>query len=486
MLVKDIESYFADSVIESAKVCARRLVQCLPDQKKIRNNRVLIAYGGGKDSSYMVAWVRYIQGVILAEKGDTFRLRIITNRHAGMNDKVMGNIDNVYRALGVYADDFVECLIADGLLIRSFERYLVMPDAVKLQNRTDVLMSGHRFQADARSTFCNACNLSMMNSFGMAAYLNGGVDVIITGDSSKEQAAYFAWVRHLSRIFGTAVVRDRGRGLSRFLKTLDGVAKGYFERIYGVGNVTAVHRIASQLVRDPIFFNIYQDTAYESGDHWALLTEFMKFNFDELMFSFSESDCGNPTLMAHIRGLRAETLLGRHYAEGIREYVDFAIGLMKQKNFPPQLISEMAARYHDCSSIDKQRAKATKFALDAFDLSTEQLICMIYSPFTECGKNLERYVKQQNIELSPAAVHELLGSHDCVSSSLKEHLEKISGLNIEQLRQCYGNRLVVSILDSESRDPLSKVLRFDPHKSLIKVRSNNSLHGTVAEVISGR
>ena len=75
-----------------------------------------------------------------------------------------------------------------------------------------------------------------------------------------------------------------------------------------------------QLARDPLFFNIYQDTAYEAGAHWALLTEFMHFRFDELMFSFSESDCGNPTLMAHIRGLRAETLLQRSYAEGIREY----------------------------------------------------------------------------------------------------------------------------------------------------------------------
>lgn len=174
MVNEKIESYFTSAVIESAKKCAQRLIQCLPDQRVVRNNRVLLAYGGGKDSSYMVAWVIYIRGIVLLERGETFRLRIVTNRHAGMNHKVMDNIDSVYRSLGVYDDDSIECLMIDGLLIRPFEPCLLMPEAVRLQNRTDVLMNGHRFQADARSTFCNACNLSMMNSFGMAAQLNGG------------------------------------------------------------------------------------------------------------------------------------------------------------------------------------------------------------------------------------------------------------------------------------------------------------------------
>lgn len=484
-MIKTIESYFSDVVIDSAKRCAKRLVQCFPDQKEIQNNRVLLAYGGGKDSSYMVAWVRYIQGLVLAEKGVTFRLRIITNRHAGMNDKVMANIDSVYRSLGIYDDDSVECLIADGLLVRPFERYMVMPDAVRAKNRTDVLMSGHRFQADARSTFCNACNLSMMNSFGLAAHREGGIDVIITGDSSKEQAAYFAWVRHLSRLFKAPEI-DKERSFSTFLKTLDGVAKGYFENIYGVGNTAADHRIAYELIREPVFFNIYQDAVYDASEHWQLLTEYLGFEFDVLMFSFSESDCGNPTLMAHIRGLRAQTLLGRCYAEGVCEYVNFAIGLMRQKNFPPHLIAEMAARYQDESAIDEQRVRAATFAMDAFNLSSEQLICMIYSPFTEYGKNLDKYLTQQNIRLSPASIHALLGSNanDCLE--LKGELEALSGLTLEQLRHCYGNCLVVTLLEPRNSDPLSRVLRSDPHKSIIQVLDDYSLDGRVTEIISGR
>lgn len=43
---------------------------------------------------------------------------------------------------------------------------------------------------------------------------------------------------------------------------------------------------------------------------WPLLTEFLGFRFDDLAFHFSESDCANPLLMAHMRGLQAQYVRG--------------------------------------------------------------------------------------------------------------------------------------------------------------------------------
>jgi hypothetical protein len=51
----------------------------------------MLAYGGGKDSSYMVAFVRFVQLLLLEGRGRTVRLRIITNRHAGMPTPVLEN-----------------------------------------------------------------------------------------------------------------------------------------------------------------------------------------------------------------------------------------------------------------------------------------------------------------------------------------------------------------------------------------------------------
>ena len=482
-MMREIEGYLTPAIIDSAQRCSQRLLAALPDSENPANNRVLLAYGGGKDSSYMVAYVRYIQGLIWQQQGSTFQLRISTNRHAAMNDSVMENIDRVYRALQIHDDDFTECLVTDGLQIRHFARHLPMPDSVRQQNRNDVLMNGHRFRADARSTFCNACNLSMVNSFGLAAHYEGGVDVIITGDSPQEQTAYLAWARHLSRLFD-APVADKSRGFSGFLQTLDGVAERYFADIYGADQVTQAHRITWQLERDPLFFNIYQDTAYEAGAHWSLLTEFMHFRFDELMFSFSESDCGNPTLMAHIRGLRAETLMQRSYAEGIREYVRFALGLMEKKDFPPQLIAEMAARYQDDAAIERARQRAAQFAEQAFGLNETQLVCMIYSPFIAQGQQLNVWLQQLDQAPDEQAVRALLcGDNDDLL--LAQQLEQLSGLTIAQMRQCWRSAQVNTLLDGTRGDALSRVLRFDPHKAVIQV-NNGALQDIVTEVISGR
>lgn len=486
MNISKIESYLTSAEIESAHRCATRLILSLPNKVKMNNNRVLLGYGGGKDSSYTVAWVRYIQHIVSRRmNGQTFQLRIVTNRHAGMNSQVMENIDRAYNALNIYGDPTVECLLADDLMIRPFQSFLPLPDSVLRRNRTDVLMNGHRFRADARSTFCNACNLSMVNSFSCASHFNGGVDIIITGDSPKEQLAYFAWVRQLSRLFKTPSGGGRG-GFSEFLKTLDGVSHSYFSALYGTANVKPEHRIFHDLARKPVFFNIYEDTAYESGEHWEMLCDYLGFKFDRLMFSFSESDCGNPTLMAHIRGLRAESLLNRTYAEGVNEYVVFALNLMKKKGFPKHLIEQMARRYEDEDALDEARKCAEQFALDAFNLTTQQLVCMIFSPFADQGAHLERYLTSgYGIDYSSTAIHAFLATPLSLNLELSRQLESCSGLSIDLIRQCYKNPIATSLLENSLNDPMASVLRRDPHKMIIKVKHGPD-QNLVDEVISGR
>lgn len=98
-ITRTLSRYFTEKDIQSAERCAARLINCLPTKKRLSDNCIFLAYGGGKDSSYMVAYVRYIQGLVLQRYGDTFSLRISTNRHAGMNTAVIENIDRVYQAL---------------------------------------------------------------------------------------------------------------------------------------------------------------------------------------------------------------------------------------------------------------------------------------------------------------------------------------------------------------------------------------------------
>src|SRR5581483_10153241 len=201
----------------------------------------------------------------------------------------------------------------------------------------------HRTFADGRPTFCNACNLSVLNSFGLGAAYGDGADIIITGDSQEEQREYAVWMSRLGRRLAPGARGSKGNGLGGFLSHVDRIASAYFTDIYGddAADMIAERRLTTEVPERLKFFSIYSDTAYSSRDHLELLTGFLGFEFDDLAFSFTESDCGNPALMAHLRGLKAERVFRRSYDEGLAEYVTFALGLMRKKDFPPQLIEQM-------------------------------------------------------------------------------------------------------------------------------------------------
>ena len=185
--------------MEAALKCSARLEAALPHTERLDRNLVMVAYGGGKDSSYTLAFVRAMQLILFRAYGTTFRLRVATNRHAGMPRAVLENVERAYLALQLTTDPDCELLLIDGNEVTPFDVDAPQRADVIRRNRLDILMTGHRTFADGRPTFCNACNLSVFNSFGVAAAHGDGADVIITGDSQQEQRQYTAWVSKLAR-----------------------------------------------------------------------------------------------------------------------------------------------------------------------------------------------------------------------------------------------------------------------------------------------
>ncbi|MCW2239650.1 calcium-binding protein [Azospirillum canadense] len=485
-----LRSYLGPKDIAGVEACLNAILARLPSPENLSTNTLLVAYGGGKDSSYMLAFVRLVQLLLLEQRGDTFKLRISTNRHGGMPSAVMNNIHTVYLRLGIYGDQYVEPLLVDGNEVHPFQVNRKLPAAVVERNRRDILLSGHRTQADARPTFCNACNLSMMNSFGLASWYQGGVDLIITGDSIFEQRSYALWVNRLAQRLGvdhTGPKSKRTPGFAGFLKTLDGISEHYFSEIHGRDSPQLADRriYFNDRERGPEFFSIYRFTGYSARDHWPLLTEFLGFQFDELAFSFSESDCANPALMAHLRGLKTQYLYARTYEEGVREYAEFALELMQSKDFPEILIDEMKRRYASPQAIQSMRRKISEFAYESFGLTESQMIAMVYSPFVCAGKNLERYIFEQAVVLVPflGEVRELLAgtapTADTTDLWIADVLTRKTGLSLKEMRDCYR-------FDSRDGSSLFKtILERDPHKKL--VRTVQSPGGApVAEWISGR
>jgi hypothetical protein len=478
--------------LEAARQCSARLRAALPHPGQLDRNLVLVAFGGGKDSAYTLAFVRAMQLILFGGHGATFRIRVATSRHAGMPRAVLENIDREYQALGLYADPGCEMLLIDGNEVTPFDVAAPQREHVVKRNRLDILMTGHRTFADGRPTFCNACNLSVLDNFGLAAAYGDGADVIITGDSQREQREYALWVGRLARRLGAPRKADGAVGLQRFMSQLDAIAQVYFTDIHGsdAPERIAERRVTTQVPERLRFFSIYSDTQYAAGDHMQLLTDFLGFEFNDLAFNFTESDCGNPALMAHLRGLKCERVYQRSYAEGISEYADFALGLMGKKDFPAELIEQMRARYEGPGATHRMRHAAEGYAQETFGLTEEHLVCMVYSPFAEGGAGLGEFLRREHPALAGRVtdIHPLLAGEPGAGTPgdaepLAGDLRRISGLELSQLRLLYGSS--VRRPREGGTQVIDLVLEGDPHKAVIRTRHSQNGPDTL-EQISGR
>lgn len=492
----ELSRYLPGPEIEAAQVCAQKLAAGLPAHRPLRDTTVLVAYGGGKDSSYTIAFVRAMQLLLSRDRGETFKLRVVSNRHAGMPMAVMKNIGRAYAALRIHEDPDCEPLLVDDGQVKRFRIDEPMPANLVKRNRDDILLTGHRTGADARPTFCNACNFSMVNSFGVAATHDGGVDVIVTGDSASEQRAYYVWVARLAQKFGVRSPDTKG-DFGGFLSTMRNLSRLYFTDLHGADASAEVSArlVTSEVGRDLKFFSIYGDTDYASGDHWDLLTEHLGFQFDEVAFSFSESDCANPGLMAHLRGLKCERQYGRSYGEGIGEYREFAIGLMKRKEFPEALIETMRARYDGEDKLVHMKDFANRLAGELYGLTEQQLVCMVYAPFAGKGAGLATYLEREEPELLPRLgdIAKLLGNPSRPQPSrlpgsdhaLAVMLEEMTGLSLDQLRVLWGSQLHTPAAGERPLHLIDDILARDPHKERISTRHAPG-GPAVSETISGR
>jgi len=479
-----------ETIIAELEACTKRLEAALSQIGTLAGCAVLAMFGGGKDSSFMTAVARYMQLSIEEHYGETFLLRIATNRHTGMSPAVLKNIDRVYQALALYGDPSVELLMIDGDSIAPFSPTNAYSTVSLERDRSDVLMNGHRCQGDPRPTFCNRCNLSMENALALAIGCGKQADVVLTGDSPTEQRHYLAWVRSVSRKMGNLPTPGQP-SLHTFLLDLEQINHRLNTDVYGpAAEELEVRRLAVNAVRgEPLFFSVYEDTAYSAVDHLSFLTGFLGFEFDEIAFSFTESDCGNPGLMAHFNGLRHERLLGGTYAEGIREYATFAIGLMRRKEFPESLIEMISARYATPSGIEQMRYLMNRYASDAFNLDEDQLICMLYSPFAEGAKFLHSYLERERPGLISfeAAIRQALAHQldPAETQGIASILNKMSGLDLAHLQRLFQVSIVPTRqLGVSGRDPISIILTGDPHKGIVERRAGNG--EVVREAISGR
>ncbi|MFY1663298.1 hypothetical protein [Pseudomonas sp. Pseu.R1] len=480
-------SYLNRAERTALQLLIQRLVVAAGGIDRIGDYRVLVAFSGGKDSAYTVALLRAAQLSIAARAPTTFHLRVASMRHAGMTSAVMANIHRCYSALFLHDDPRVELLVVDHESVLGFDPDLPFSTAGREQNRSDMLLGGHLTEGDARTTFCNSCYLGVADFLGRAVSWGDGVDAVLSGDSLREQKQYATWVMRLAKNNGLLIEHWHTLSFSAALSTIDTIGRSYYQELYGE-EPTASEFISrpplyANLRLAPTFLTVADLIGFRLEERWALLTDFLGFRFDDLAFSFSESDCANPLLMAHMRGLKAEFVQGREYADGIAEYLELAVGMMRRKRMPKRLINQAMAAYDGPERLEARRVLAAGYAQEAFGLSEAQLVCLMFAPFVDGGLRLEGFLRRCHPGMLIALVelHKAL-SGEPAPDQVIQWLVDVSGLSLKGLQNLY----VRSRVDfNDEHSIIARVRASDPDKGRVTTVDPHTGQ-SVSEVISGR
>lgn len=480
-------SYFRRSERTALQLLIQRLIVAAGGIERIASFKVMVPFSGGKDSAYTVALLRAAQLSIAGRSPATFNLRVANMRHTGMTPAVMENVQRTYSALFLHDDPRVELLVVDQQSVRLFEPGMPLSQATREQNRSDMLLNGHVSAGDGRTTFCNSCYLGIAEFFERAGAWGGGVDAVVSGDSRKEQKQYITWVMRLAPKTAYRFTDWGNQNFNGMLNIIGSISQAYHQELYGEDGAAATISIAQLSASNksmiPAFIAISDLITSDTEEHWKLLTEFLGFRFDDLAFSFSESDCANPLLMAHMRGLKIQYVQGRSYAEGIAEYLELAKALMRRKRMPQRLIDQALSAYADEEGIAVRRELAAAFAQEGFGVTEAQLICLLFSPFVNEGQELEGFLRR----LHPGMLVALPDLHKALQGlaapeQVLQWLGDISGLTLQGLQGLYRKKRVDF---SDQASIIARVRAADPDKRQITTVDPQTGE-SVREVISGR
>lgn len=457
-----------------------------------------VMFGAGKDSSFVLTVARALQLQLLKEYGTTFELRVGIGRHPGMIDclqsidddgtVVDGNIEKVLKALTLHDDPLANIFFLDNQRVTPYSNDPNNPDSyipydVTEQNRNDVLINGHMWGGAGRRTFCDDCNKNLSRWIATALAYDGGADLYMTGDSRKELNTQIGTdIPNIMESLGIADDKS-SKDMSPTQEAFWKLSKvGDEHTLLAHGNAPediATRHIPYENIPDRTrLITVFDQIEYDSNQRMNFFHDFLKFDFDSLMFSFTETDCGNPALMCHNIGLIADQI-GSSYADGIRAYVEYAIGKMAEKGFDDELINKMRERYKDDAAIAHVRMRVEDYAARAYNLHPQHLESMVYAPFTENCKNLDVWLEHLdtihqdngNVLQYTAA---LLEYADDIRLIIEEpgylpeakhvrlimELEHQTGLSVEQMRHLANAPLMMDNLNQNRGENL-ETARFD-------------------------
>jgi len=406
------ESCFVDNRlnIQSAET-VKRVLDGYAAGKKLKVNKldILLAYGGGKDSTMVLVFLRYVQELFLRDSVTPFKLHILIHVHPGMREDVLRNIHNIFRKLELNDDKNVKIIFeskgsvldAKRFINEDFNPSLVsIPEEIKRRFRRELLLLGHMTRGLGRHTFCYTCNIDMvMSIINYTVGERGEIDLIVTGDSKKELSDYTRWLNTISSSGekGAADTKRAANTVRSFFRDFIKL-KTLFKNYLGVDD--AVNDTVRGIQRYPELFNIHDYVNFSLDNFGGLLENYLGFSFNGQSVNFSETDCLYPAVMAYLAYERGGVEKGAAYLE---QHIAHVIGLMVEKGFPDHFVQKEKDLFETGVKADKL-ANIKQFFSSEFGIDDKKLKALVYSPFLNNAERLQAFLDEHGKKLNSGPV----------------------------------------------------------------------------------
>ncbi len=429
--------HFTRAERTALQLLVQRIVVAAGGIEQVGDYKVLVAHGGGEASSYTLALLRAAQLSIAMRAPRTFHLRVATLRHSGMTEGRLDTINRGYSRLFLHDDPRVELLMVENQEVQLFNHLCPASAAGREVSQRNMLMVGHVTSGDCRATLCNDTYLSLGDFYQRVSTWNGGVHALVSGDSPRKQGHLLAWLKKTAQGSGISVTRGWPRSLSGLFTRMEEWSSGYYRDVYGEHYV-ASDNLSKASHRHLAYIGVADLLSDVEPARSTLLSEFMAYAPDPLGFHFSYPSYSNPLLMAHLRGLQAQSLRELDYEAGVEGFILQAAPYMRRLHMSEELLAQASTR--------EGRMLSSTYANQFFGLDETQLTCLLFSPFIHHGERLEGYLRQCHPGMLVALpeLHKVLQGKPA-SDMLQQWVTDTSGLSMPLLQHLYRKRPLASV-----------------------------------------
>ncbi|TKJ75151.1 hypothetical protein PspCFBP13508_03640 [Pseudomonas sp. CFBP13508] len=433
-------SFFSRAERTALQLLIQRLVVAAGGMENIGQFKVLVHQSGLRDSCYTLALLRAAQLTIAGRAPATFQLRVASLRWNGDSPVALQNLHRSYSALFLYDDPRVEVLMVDNREVLPFDHRTPVSDEGREASRVNLLLVGHCRTWLETPELWDEAYLATAEYYSQIARWNNGVDAMISTENKGSQQQFLEGLNRAMQRVAIAGPGNVNAGFEALFPLLDGLGDNFYGELLPEGD-----RIAwcpegeFEACRRTSFIDINDMMVGKIEDRWLLLGEFLGYEPDDLALYQGEAIFADPLISAHVRGLYARFIEGRAYEAGIDDYVRHTLADMRRKQVAEPVCEHLLSSYDNAGGPEQLRTLAEDYLSNGFGLNETQLACLLFAPFIDSGKGLERFLRNCHpgmLVAMPDLHRAMQGLH--APEQVLKWLTEVSGLPVRLVIRLYA------------------------------------------------